>query len=230
MTAFLDGYPQRYLRLVDRSTVYDHVRLSRDIARGDVHCSLEEKGSAWELSAVTFDQPRLFADICGVLSHYGMDILRGQAMKNQGGVVLDLFQFADVEGYLRMNPTAADELTGTLREVVAGRIDIDAKLRARERPARGASPIRQVIHFENHRSQRFTVLEIIARNAWGLLYRVSRAISNQGCDIDLVLISTEGTRAIDVFHLTRAGRKLTNAEQDELRAELESTLAAGQKP
>ncbi len=230
VTAFLEGYPQRYLRLVDRSTVYDHVRLSRDIARGDVHCSLEEKGSAWELSAVTFDQPRLFADICGVLSHYGMDILRGQAMTNQGGVVLDLFQFADVEGYLRMNPSAADELTGTLRDVVAGRIDIDAKLRARDRPARGSSPIRQVIHFENHRSQRFTVLEIIARNAWGLLYRVSRAISNQGCDIDLVLISTEGTRAIDVFHLTRAGRKLTNAEQDELRAELESTLAAGQKP
>ena len=230
VTAFLEGYPQRYLRLVDRATVYDHVRLSRDIARGEVHCSLEEKGSAWELSAVTLDQPRLFADICGVLSHYGMDILRGQAMTNQGGVVLDLFQFADVEGYLRMNPTAADDLTGTLRDVVAGRIDIDAKLRARDRPARGAAPIKPVIHFENHRSQRFTVLEIIARNAWGLLYRVSRAISNQGCDIDLVLISTEGSRAIDVFHLTRSGRKLTTAEQDDLRGELEATLAAGQKP
>ncbi|MCY4026523.1 MAG: HD domain-containing protein [Acidobacteria bacterium] len=229
VTAFLEGFPQRYLRLVDRSTVYDHVRLSRNIERGDVHCALEEKGSAWELSAVTFDQPRLFADICGVLSHYGMDILRGQAMTNQGGVVLDLFQFADAEGYLRMNPTAPDELTGTLRDVVAGRLDIDAKLRARDRPARSAAPIKPVIHFENHRSPRFTVLEIIARNGWGLLYRVSRAISNQGCDIDLVLIATEGTRAIDVFHLTRAGRKLTNREQDELRAELETTLAGGRE-
>ena len=228
VTGFLEGFPQRYLRLVERSTVYDHVRLSRDIARGDVHCSLEEKGSAWELSAVTLNQPRLFADICGVLSHYGMDILRGQAMTNQGGVVLDLFQFADAEGYLRMNPDAADELTGTLREVVAGRIDIDAKLRARERSGRSSTPINPVVHFENHRSQRFTVLEIIARNAWGLLYRVSRAISNRGCDIDLVLISTEGTRAIDVFHITRAGRKLTNADQEELGAELQTTLAAGQ--
>ena len=93
-----------------------------------------------------------------------------------------------------------------------------------------AAPIKPVVHFENHRSQRFTVLEIIAHNAWGLLYRVSRAISNQGCDIDLVLIATEGTRALDVFHITRAGRKLTNPEQDALRAELETTLAAGQKP
>jgi UTP:GlnB (protein PII) uridylyltransferase len=57
---------------------------------------------------------------------------------------------------------------------------------------------------------------------------VSRAISNRGCDIDLVLISTEGTRAIDVFHITRAGRKLTNADQEELGAELQTTLAAGQ--
>ena len=230
VTAFLEGLPQRYLRLVDHPTVYEHVRLSRELQRGEVHCSLEEKGSAWELSAVALDQPRLFADICGVLSHYGMDILRGQAMTNQGGVVLDLFQFADAEGYLGMNPTAADELTATLREVVAGRIDIDAKLRARDRPSRSAAPARPVIHFENHRSQRFTVLEILARNAWGLLYRVSRAISNQGCDIDLVLIATEGTRAIDVFHITRAGRKLTNAEQDELRAALETTLAPGQTP
>ena len=129
-----------------------------------------------------------------------------------------------------MNPTAADELTGTLRDVVAGRIDIDARLRSRDRPARGGAAIRPVIHFENHRSQRFTVLEILARNAWGLLYRVSRAISNQGCDIDLVLIATEGTRAVDVFHVTQAGRKLTGEQQDELRAELETTLAAGQTP
>ena len=226
VSAFLEGFPQRYLRMVDRPTVYDHVRLSRDIQRGDVHCSLEEKGSSWELSAVTFNQPRLFSDICGVLSHYGMDILRGQAMTNQGGVVLDFFQFADAEGYLRMNPAAAEELTGTLRDVVAGRTDIDARLRARDRPGARSAQIKPVVHFENHRSQRFTVLEILAQNAWGLLYRVSRAISNQGCDIDLVLIATEGTRAIDVFHITQAGRKLTNAEQEKLRAELETPLAA----
>ena len=31
--------------------------------------------------------------------------------------------------------------------------------------------------------------------------------------MDLVLISTEGERAIDVFHITKAGAKLTEAEE-----------------
>ena len=41
--------------------------------------------------------------------------------------------------------------------------------------------------------------------------------------------AAEGTGAIDVFHLTRAGRKLTNMEQDALRTELETTLAGGRE-
>ena len=36
--------------------------------------------------------------------------------------------------------------------------------------------------------------------------------------IDLVLIATEGHRAIDVFHITKAGGKLSDADQLELAA------------
>jgi UTP:GlnB (protein PII) uridylyltransferase len=61
----------------------------------------------------------------------------------------------------------------------------------------------------------------------GLLYRISRVISLNGCDVDLVLISTEGHRAIDVFHITKAGRKLSDTEQLELTAALQRMLEEG---
>ena len=230
LTTFLEGYPQRYLRLVDRARVYEHVRLSRDIRPGEVRCALEETGSAWELSAIAFDQPRLFANVCGVLSYFGMDILRGQAMTNQGDIVLDLFQFADHEDYLQLHQSAATELTQLLGDVVAGKVDIDTKLRGRARALAGSSRkqrIVPVVHFDNHHSRRFTVVEIVAENAWGLLYRVSRAISNRQCDIDLVLISTEGSRAIDVFHITQANQKLSETAQRQLRVEVETALTVG---
>ena len=66
----------------------------------------------------------------------------------------------------------------------------------------------------------------LAGDAPGLLYRISRAISDRGCDVDLVLISTEGRKAIDVLHVTKQGRKLDDDDQRALRQELVRTLEA----
>ena len=226
IATFLAGLPQRYLRLFDQSRVYEHVRLSRDIQRSEVHCALEEKGSAWDLSVVSLDQPRLFSNICGVLSYFGMDILRGQAMTNEHGLVLDIVQFSDTEDFFRLNASAKPELVELLQDVVAGRADIAQTLRGKERglAPRGPSRINPIVHFDRQYSDRYTILEIVARDAWGLLYRISRVISQHDCNIDLVLITTEGNRAIDVFHITQHGAKLSEASERALAADLDAVL------
>ncbi len=227
---FLDGLPKRYLRLVDRASVYDHVRLSRNIHPLEVHSALAQKDDVWELSVVTLDKPQLFSNICGVLSYFGMDIVRGQAMTKPHGVVLDLFQFIDADGFFRMNPTAMPQFYALLEDVVAGRVDVSATLRGKEQGLLrkpGPVRVRPVVHFDDHYSQRHTILEIVAQDAWGLLYRISRVISRHKCDIDLVLISTEGNRAIDVFHITQNGGKLTEAAQRALGADLIDVLTKG---
>jgi [protein-PII] uridylyltransferase len=80
------------------------------------------------------------------------------------------------------------------------------------------------VRADNSASPRYTILDIIAGNALGLLYRISRVISRHGCDVDLVLISTEGERAVDVFHITKGGMKLTEADQRALTSDLQRTL------
>ena len=226
---FLDGLPHRYLRLVDAAHVYEHIRLSRNLDGSKVQCSLEAKDSIWELTVVSVDQPRLYAKICGVLSFFGMDILRGQAMSNEQGVALDIFQFTDAESFFRLNPSGQDEFIHRLKDVVAGREDVDKTLRPKERGLARRRPrrVRVVVHIDNQYSDRFSILEIVTPNAWGLLYRISRVISQHGCDIELVLASTEGSRAIDVFHLTKKGAKLASEESDRLRDDLETTLKDG---
>ena len=84
-----------------------------------------------------------------------------------------------------------------------------------------------VVHADNQSSQRYTIIDIIADDELGLLYRISRVMSQNGCDVDLVLIATEGHRAIDVFHITKAGRKLSGAEQAGLSAHLQRVLEDG---
>jgi [protein-PII] uridylyltransferase len=223
---FLEGLPRRYLQLFDRVAIERHVRLARDIHPDAVHVSLEQKGSAWELTVVTMDKPFLFSNISGVLSSFGMDILRGHAMTSPDGLVLDVFQFTDGERFLELNTEARDEFVAVLDDVVSGLVDVTVRLRGREqslvhrRPAR----VTPVVRCDNHASQRYTIVEIVADDALGLLYRISRVMSQQGCDVDLVLISTEGHKAIDVFHITQAGAKLSDAAQDALAARLQRLL------
>jgi [protein-PII] uridylyltransferase len=223
---FLQGLPRRYLQLFPGEAVYRHVRLARDLAPGSVQAWLEHKDSAWELTVLTRDQPFLFSNISGVLSSYGMDILRGFAFTKPDGLVVDMFHFTDDERFLELNADGDAHLIAALQEVIAGRKDVAVRLKGREEGAlrRKLPGFAPVIHCDNEASKRYTIVEIIAENGLGLLYRMSRVMSESGCDVDLVLIATEGRRAIDVFHLTRNGAKLSPQQQAELTDNLHRVL------
>ncbi len=227
MARFLEGLPRRYLILFSQEAIYRHVRLSRDIRPDEAHFFLEKKAEAWELTVVSLDKPFLFSNICGVLAYFGMDILRGHALTSLAGTALDVFQFADADGFFERNSEARKEFDRRLHEVVNGQADVTQMLKNKERSIlfrRTLVRREPVIYFDAGHSQRYTVLELVADDAPGLLYRVSRIISNHGIDVDLVLISTEGQKAIDVFHITRAGAKLSETDEASLKADLERML------
>jgi [protein-PII] uridylyltransferase len=229
ISRFVEGLPRRYLQLATPEAIYRHVRLSRDIGRDEVHLSLERRDALWELTVVTLDKPFLFSNICGVLSATGLNICRGHAMTNPNGVVLDIVQFADEDRYLELNGDAHDRLFELIGRIVSGRSEVAALVERREKSVlgrRGPRRVLPVAHFDNRSSRRFTIVEIAADDAQGLLYRISGAISRHGCDIDLVLIATEGPKAIDVFHITKNGDKLSDAAQRALRTDLLRVLEA----
>jgi [protein-PII] uridylyltransferase len=219
LVAFLEGLPQRYLTLFDADTVYQHVRLRRNIGPDDVHAFLAKKDAAWSLTVVTLDKPNLFANVCGALAILRADILRGQALTSRNGLVLDVFEFVS-----DARPFDETEFTSLLADVIAGRVDLAARL-AHEHPTdRSRTPASPLIYFDNDYSHRYTVLEVVAEDRPGLLYRMSRAISAFQCVVDLVLISTESEKAIDVFHLTKDGAKLADSDQMALTEQLERAL------
>jgi [protein-PII] uridylyltransferase len=225
LVAFLEGMPKRYLTLFDADSIYEHVRVCRDNSADDVHVFLKNNTAVGELTVITLDKPFLFSNICGVLSYLGMDIIDGQALTTTRGLVLDLFRFHAPHGFI-----ASSQLNPLLIDVVAGRVDIAQLFKSKdERSAAGAAPAPPVIAFDNEASDRFTVLEIVAQDAPGLLYRISRAFSTFRGEIEMVVMSTEGDKAIDVFHVRKDGAKILDSDElpltELLERAIEGTLA-----
>jgi [protein-PII] uridylyltransferase len=134
-------------------------------------------------------------------------------------LVLDVFEFAEGK-----RPVGKAELDRLLSEVIGGRVDIAARLAEQHRRDGGGTTAAPLLFFDNDCSQRYTVLELVAGDAPGLLYRISRALSSFGCEVDLVLISTEGDKAIDVFHMRKSGAKLLESDQLALTEHLEGVM------
>jgi [protein-PII] uridylyltransferase len=225
---FLEGLPRRYLSVFGLPAIYRHVRLARGLTPGALHTALDRHDDVWQLTVAALDRPYLFSNIAGVLSFFGMNIHRGQAMTTPDHLALDVFEFTDDEGFLKKNPEAREEIGARLRAAVAGTVDVRQLLRGREGSVlfRRQAGVETLIHVDNEHSQKYTVVEIVTADRPALLYRISRAISDEGCDVDLVLISTEGRKAVDVLHVTKHGRKLADADQHALRQALTSVLEA----
>ena len=175
------------------------------------------------LTVVTLDKPFLFCNIAGVLSYFGMDIHRGQIMTTPEGLVLAVFEFTDAGASWAQHRGAPRQIHRMLEAVVAGSVDM-ADLFATGAGAADRSIVRQ-------RGSRFTSTTPSRRTRpcsklsrtmpRDFLYRITRVIAEAGCAVDLALVSTEQGKAIDVLHITRDKRKLTEAEQQALHLALE---------
>lgn len=228
---FLDGFPRRYLKNTPKTEIAEHFLMSRKLADRPVIMHLGRRGHSYEMLVMTADRPFLFSKITGVLAYFGMNILRGQAFSNRHGTIFDLITFEDEEQMFEKNPTEVERLTQVLTDVILGKIDLDQLLLRKTtsivfQPIRGAGPVPTSIDFEDEFSRRCSIMEIMTQDAFGLLHRIASVISRHGCNIEVVLINTEGHRALDVFYLTREGVKLSAELELNLKEDLLAELSA----
>ena len=225
---FLEGFPARYLRTRTPEQVRAHYMMSKRFADDPVQIEFRYAPSMSEITLVTPDGPLLFATMAGTLAAWGMNIVTADGFSNRAGVVIDSMRFTDGFRTLEMNESERERLVASLHDVVAGTLSLDTLLKGRRRTARKAPlvVVTPKVEFDDTASSHSTLLQVVAQDAPGLLRTLSVTLARHGCNIEVALADTEGEMAIDVFYLTKRGKKLDREEQAELKEALETAIDA----
>jgi len=225
---FLEGLPQRYLRIHGVSDVLAHTEMAAQVGKDSVQLSLKQVRHWYELTLITTDRPFLFASVSGALAAWGMNIVKANAFSNGAGVVVDTFFFTDRFRTLELNIPEWERLKQSIAAVIAGKADVTRMLQDRLRSEKtGATKVKIAtqIEFDDSCSAHSTLLQVLTQDRPGLLYKMCSQISKHGCNIEIALIETEGQMAIDVLYLTATGAKLDQNRQAALRQALGEELA-----
>ena len=226
---FLEGLPQRYLRIHGATDVMAHAEMAARVGQGGVQLNLKQIRHWYELTLVTNDRPFLFASVSGALAAWGMNIVKANAFSNAAGTVVDTFYFTDRFRTLEMNLQEWDRLRKSIASVVKGETDVERMLRDRLKSEKADATkvkIATQVEFDDHCSAHSTLLQVLTQDRPGLLYRMCSLVSKHECNIEIALIETEGQMAIDVLYLTSAGAKLSTDRQAALGKALREELQA----
>jgi [protein-PII] uridylyltransferase len=224
---FLEGLPQRYLQTRLPEQIRNHYQMATRLDKDPVQIEMRPHRQLVEMTVIARDRSRLFADVAGALAAWGMNIVKADAFANDAGVIVDSFHFLDSYRTFELNPTEKDRFLHNVRETLEQRVSVEQLLASRRNTGRSGSAkvtIATRISFDSESSQHSTLLQVVASDSPGLLRRIALVLHEDGCNIEVALIDTEGETAIDVFYLTHKGKKLSEEMQARIAEKIQAAL------
>jgi [protein-PII] uridylyltransferase len=212
----LDKLPGRYLLTMTASQVRRHLDLIRLLEGTGASVGWKKGRLATEVCFCTHDKPFRLSQLCGVLTFNDCNILYANAFTRSDGIVVDVFYVEDISGTLPVDEERVEKIRRDLESIVSGTLDIHAALEKHaakwKRKKQMSIPIAFRVDFHNDISPDVTIVDVFAQDEPGLLFRMTKALSEEGLTIHRARISTEAQRAIDSFDVQDAsGGKISSA-------------------
>ncbi|MGZ0707875.1 [protein-PII] uridylyltransferase [Coraliomargarita sp. W4R53] len=186
------------------------------------------------IDVVTWDRAGLFYKLAGALTLAGVNIVSTKAITRKDHITIDTFYVMDPDGGVVSNKKAREIFEQRLHEALIEEKELMPEISAREAKILAKTktkdmlpaPFPPSVDVYHELSLKQTIIEVQASDRIGLLYQLSRLITNKGFDIGFARIATERGVAMDTFYI-----KNDQSEEDsyttsllELREELDKIV------
>ena len=213
-------YPPYWLR-VDLPRKIEQAEFIREASRSGKNLATRVTPRAFEavteITVLAPDHPRLLSTIAGACAVAGANIVDAQIYTTTDGLALDTIFVS------REFPDDGDEerrgrrVSGLIERTLAGLEHLPEQIarKALAKPRIKAFELPTDVIVNNSWSDRLTVVEVSGLDRPGLLYDLTRALSDLSLNIASAHIATFGERVVDVFYVTDlTGHKLESKARE----------------
>lgn len=207
-------------------------KLLRDLDDDDIAINLhpDEDRDATRVSFAMADHPGIFSRMCGALALVGANIVDARTYTSKDGYATAAFWIQDAEG-APYDATRLPRLAQMIRKTLMGEVKARSALAPKDKIKKRESAFRvpTSITFDNEGSEIYTIIEVDTRDRPGLLYDLTRSLSESNIYIASAVIATYGEQVVDTFYVKDMfGLKFYNeGKQKTLEKRLRDAIAKG---
>lgn len=234
-------YPAYWLR-VDPATMAEHAEFIRTAEKAGQTLATTVKTRAFEaiteITVLAPDHPRLLSVVAGACTIAGGNIVDAQIYTTTDGMALDIISITREFDVEEDEMRRAGKISELIEAALSGAIRLPETV-ADKRQRRGrlkAFTLETSVIVDNQSSNWFTVVEVSGVDRPGLLYDLTRALSDINLNIASAQVCTFGERVVDTFYLTDlTQQRIENpsrqaAVKRRLRAAFDGSETAAPKP
>ncbi|MFC3704223.1 [protein-PII] uridylyltransferase [Devosia honganensis] len=208
VAAYVARHYDHYWLRAEPELQVEHARMIRtaDLAAQPFAGSIRVRAfeGITEVSFYTPDHPRLLSLIAGACTMQDASIIGAQIFSSRDGRAIDTFRLRRSFTSDEDEKVRATRIIDTVRQLLQGQRQVLIDLGKVSRHNRRLRPfeVPAQVSVSNAISEKFTVIEVSGLDRIGLLYALTREISDLSLTIGSAHIGTYGEKAVDVFYVT----------------------------
>jgi [protein-PII] uridylyltransferase len=203
VSEYAEHLPERYLSCHSAEEISHHIEMARSLETKLVLVEWEiEEETRSKVTLCTKDRYGLFSKITGSMFLNRLNILEAQIHTWGNGIALDTFWVEDATLDIERR---LQQFVNDLEEILGGKVLLK-ELLSKRKESNGIKQkviprVPEEVKVNNQDSDFYSIVEVIGQDRLGILYEITQALTDHGCNIHFARISTLGNRIVDVFYV-----------------------------